>query len=203
MVVQAVKRTHLTTKSRWMFELAAAAFLTLCTAVLVGGYTHKPRSSAPKLSLQASPLPLASTSKHDEAMAEFVEKFALSRLASPKPEIAVPPKPQAGELPMDASLVSAKLRAPRDAPVARERPRLTMQRPTAAPQTPTRAIERRATQLADARQVELPSPPRSGSRIPVISDIAERIPSGREIANGVTSGVSSLGRRVTSLFGRG
>jgi hypothetical protein len=177
---------------RFYFEIAAAAFLTLCAVVFAGHALKSAPLPAGKSSLQAAPAPVQQVANEDASVAEFMENFALSRLAPRLPDN------------LDARSASAepvaKSRAGEggiriEQPAAKEKPRSVAFRQQPAPQPPRRAAER--PQMA---QAETPAPEvsakQASKRIPVISFIAEKLPSGRDIGEAM----ASVGKRVTSIF---
>lgn len=170
---------------RFSFELAAAAFLTLAAILLGGKYAAAP---APvKVSAQAPPLRAAENSD-DHAVAEFMERFALSRVAPPLPDLR--------EEPVRMAALAGPAPKPVAAPV-KEKTRPLAFKPTPSPAP--RAVERRPAPAMETRRAEPAADAPRERRIPVFSDLADRLPSGRNIADGFTS----MGRRVGSIFSRG
>ena len=192
---------------RLRLELVAAALLTLGAIVLVTKFTQ-PAAHATKVSMQATPIAAAAIVNEDRDVAEFMEQFALSRLAPSLEDsvvitAALESLPFAATAPLAVVATSALPRSttPKEAAPSRERVRpVALKASTQAPLRP-RIAERRSVQpmAAPARFAEA-KPPRSARfRIPVFSSLVEKLPSGRDIANGV----SSLGRKVGSIFNRG
>ena len=196
----AVLRVRAEARPRFFFEIAAAGFLTLC-AVLLAAKSTRPAAPAAKVSLQAAPLAPQAVARDDQSVAEFMERFALSRLAPPLPEKFVVAdggsgvgngRPAAGRA--EESGAGAASAQARSAP-AKEKVRSVAFKPQAAPQPPRREIERPSEPVFVAQRLD-PAPAR---KIPVISFIAEKIPNGRDIGDAM----ASVGKRVGSLFTRG
>ena len=174
-------------RPRFFFEIAAAGFLTLC-AIIFAAKATRPAAPSVKVSHQAAPLTPVVAARDDQAVADFMERFALSRLAAPLPEKFVVADGGSG--------VGAAVAQSRPAPSpAKEKARSVAFKPQAAPQPPRREIERQAEPVYVAQRIE--SPP--SRKIPVISFIAEKLPNGRDIGNAM----ASVGKRVGSLFTRG
>ena len=83
---------------RMRLEFLAAAVLTAFALALVVRQVNATASLPPKVSLQAQPAIVPAVVQEDEAVAEFIEKFALSRVATrageeivPKAELAAAP----------------------------------------------------------------------------------------------------------------
>ncbi len=176
---------------RFFLEIAAAGFLTLCAVGFAGRSTRAAAPAPVKISMQAAPQTI-SPAAEDQSVADFMERFALSRLAPTLPEKLI-------VAPDVAPPASAAAAARRETPPAREKARSVAFRQQPAPLPPARAVEKPPVQPVPEPPVEIAraAPPAKG--IPVISFIAEKLPTGRDIVDGA----ASLGKRVTSLFTRG
>ena len=196
-VVTSAKRAS---RPRFFFELAAAGFLTLMAIVLLGKYASAPLVETAKYVSKAAPLSIAPQIRDEQNVAEFMERFALSRVAAPLPERAVqePTKINAPVLPSSAPMTKpfvlrdTQLTGEKSKSVAVKSP------PVPIPRAVERVMERQPVPQAEAPKTSVETKPNPGKRIPIISDIAEKIPSGRDIIDGV----GSLGRRVGSIFSR-
>jgi hypothetical protein len=177
-------------KPRFPLEMAAASLATLVLVVLVGDMGRGSRdSSTPKLVLQAAPRVVVAQPAADERTTEFIEKFALAHVSAPLPESmisdvdrAAPPRP-----PERAALAQPQREKPR--------PQIVRTIATKPPQKPVETAE------AEAPVVPQPAVARvqqTGFRIPVVSDVADRLPTGRDIMDGV----GAMGRRIGSIFGK-
>ena len=179
---------------RFPLEMLGASLLTLIAVVALGDIGRRAHDAAApvKLTAQAPRLSLPANPVADRQAAEFIERFALAHVRAPLPEEAV----------AEASAPSA--RAPVNA--ARERARPTPARSVVAARPPTRPVELVAFETPTAAEpapavVALRPEKPAGFRIPLVSDavanIGARIPTGRDMLDGV----GSVGKRIGGLFG--
>lgn len=189
-------------------ELAAAAVLTAFAIGLVVRHAHAVATAPAKVAIQAEPLavPAPVAGSDDDAVVDFMEKFALSRVAVTvqEPEAS---RTEPFAAPVVAAAAGLAATAAPKAPPQRERVRpvsKAVPMPVARP-----ATERRPGAEIEPRRLQTAAQVRS-SRIPILSSIAEVMPSSREISRGVNksmtalqSGVTSIGRKVGSIFSRG
>jgi hypothetical protein len=177
---------------RFPLEMAAASVLTLAAVVVIGDRSAPPKTPVPeasKLVLQAPPRAIPLPTQSDQRTADFIEKFALAHVGPPLPENmladgeqAKPPRPPE--------------RAALPAQAQREKPRPVVVRTVTAkpPQRPADA----APGEAEPKDVAAANPPPKGFRIPLVSDVTDKLPSGRDMLDGV----GSVGRRIGSIFGK-
>lgn len=182
---------------RFPLEMLAASALTLVFVLTVGDLGRQSRESAApvKLALQAAPRLAPAPSEADLRAAEFIENFALAHVSAPLPEEALnDPDQNRARAPLPPRAVLAAQKEKPRAPASR----IVAARPPARPGEIAVAVAEPAT----ARTVAV-AEESDGFRIPVVSDvaatIASKIPSGRDVLNGV----GSVGRRIGSLLGRG
>ena len=171
---------------RFPLEMAAASLATFALVLLVGELGRgdadpplvqlKTAAKAPRIDLPPSP--------SDEARTDaFIERFALAHVSPPLPESALA-DPGPAKPPFAQRLSQPAL--------SHEKPRgeTATVKPPARPQM---------IALAEPPPVApAPSSPKKvGFSIPVVSALVAKLPTGRDIMNGV----GAAGRRVASIFG--
>jgi hypothetical protein len=177
---------------RFPLEMLGASLLTLFAVVALGDLGRRAHEEAApaKLVAQAPRLTLPPTPAADARTAEFIERFALAHVRAPLPEEAL------------AEPEAPPSRAP--VAIAREHARPAPAKSVVAVRPPTRPVELVAFEPPPepAPLAAAPSPrkPR-GFQIPLVSDAVEsigaRIPSGRDMLDGV----GSVGKRIGAIFG--
>ncbi len=179
---------------RFPVEMAVASVLTLGLVLVVGEFGRQPQPEiAPaKVALQAPPRIIPLPTQSDDRTREFIERFALAHVSPPLPEAAItaPAEARAPRPPERAA--AALLQPPRDRPKAP-----SIRTATARPeQKPT--IVAREDLTPPAPIGAAPRAKSAAFRIPVVSDVADKLPSGRDILNGV----GAVSRGIGSVFGR-
>jgi hypothetical protein len=193
-------------------EVVAAGLLTLGALALIARQVYAAPPVQPNVSMQVTPAPaVAPIANTDAAVADFMEKFALSRV-TPRTFEEGPLKAEP-TIEAPVKLAALAVAAPKPAPTAEAQPVKPRPRPAAAKPAPLppRATAERKPAIAEpeAQAVQLAVKPEP-RRIPVISTIADALPSGQDITRGVKTsvgvlqnGVNSVGRKIGSIFGRG
>jgi hypothetical protein len=177
---------------RFPLEMLGASLLTLITVVALGDLGRRAHEEAApaKLVAQAPRLTLPPTPTVDARTAEFIERFALAHVRAPLPEEAL------------AEPETPPVRAP--AAAVRERAHPAPAKSIVAVLPPARPVKLAAFEPPAAPEpapvVPKPEKPR-GFHIPLVSDavdtIGERIPSRRDLLDGV----GSVGKRIGAIFG--
>ncbi len=178
--------------NRLLLEIVAAGALTLFTLVWVARPIAVQSDVVPKVNLQAPSIPQFNV-RTDEtnATSEFIEAFALSRVAPMLPESSLEAPPVVAM----AALSAARLQPFRDPRKAREKVRQTVPKAQFT-KPPSRQTTPLATTHEEATQSETVAPVRK--RIPVLSTITDFLPKPAE----VVSNIGKLGRKIGSIFAR-
>ncbi len=171
--------------------MAAASGLTLAVIAIVGGVASRLGApAAPKTPVHAQQQP--APSDEDARAAEFIQNFALAHVSPPLPESALadPDQTSIPVLPPQREAVAVEQMARTKPPLRPPFAKAPLVKPPARPMDVVQAVPSGSVPPAQK--------PAGGFRIPFVSDVAAKIPSGRDIMDGV----GSVGRKIGSIFGR-
>jgi len=173
-------------RPRYPLEMALASAATLATVLVVGSLGQH-ASAPPKATLAAAPF--KPDDSGDARTAEFMENFALAHVRAPLPESAIADPPSSNSAPSSAPPPRAAV-AVMQLQRARPKPVVAPAKPAAKPVEPVQTVAATASNSVPPRAEQ------KSFRIPFVSDTVDKLPSGRDIVDGV----GAVGQKIGSLF---